>query len=148
MKNAVWTIVALVIGALFIWSGIAKLKDPISFADSVRNFRIVGDPVAPAVALFLPFVEIFAGVALMSIRFAKGGAFVITGLMVVFTLLIGISWFRGLDITCGCFGDNDIVNYPVKMTQNVFLLVVGFALWLKFEMKGERPISESDSAAA
>lgn len=135
MKNIIWPIVALLFGALFIWSGVAKLKDPITFADSVRNFQVIGDPIAPAVALFLPWVEVFAGIALMSVRFAKGGAFIITGLMVLFTLLIGISWIRGLDITCGCFGDNDIVNYPVKMTQNIILLVIGFALWWRFEIK-------------
>jgi len=137
MKNTIWTIVALLFGALFIWSGVAKLKDPITFADNVRNFQVIGDPFAPAVALFLPWVEVFAGIALMSGRFAKGGAFILMGLMVVFTLLIGISWIRGLDITCGCFGDDDIVNYPVKMTQNIILLVIGFALWWRFEIKRE-----------
>ncbi len=137
MKNVIWTIVALLFGALFIWSGVAKLKDPISFADNVRNFQVIGDPIAPAVALFLPWVEVFAGIALMSGRFAKGGAFIITGLMVFFTLLMGISWIRGLDITCGCFGDNDIVNYPVKMTQNIILLAIGFFLWWRFETKRE-----------
>ena len=135
MKQATWTIVALLFGALFIWSGIAKLKDPITFADNVRNFQVVGDPIAPAVALFLPWIEVFAGIALMSGRFARGGSFILMGLMVFFTLLMGISWIRGLDITCGCFGDNDIVNYPVKMTQNIVLLAVGFALWWRFEME-------------
>ncbi len=137
MKNVIWTVVALLFGALFIWSGVAKLKDPITFADNVRNFQVIGDPFAPAVALFLPWVEVFAGIALMSGRFAKGGSFIIMGLMVFFTLLMGISWMRGLDITCGCFGDNDIVNYPVKMMQNIILLAIGFALWWRFEIKRE-----------
>ncbi|MCH1505252.1 MAG: DoxX family membrane protein, partial [Verrucomicrobiales bacterium] len=85
MKNVIWTVVALLFGALFIWSGVAKLKDPITFADNVRNFQVIGDPFAPAVALFLPWVEVFAGIALMSGRFAKGGSFIIMGLMVFFT---------------------------------------------------------------
>ena len=36
------------------------------------------------------------------------------------------------------FGDNEIVNYPVKMTQNVILVAVGFAIWWKLEMSGDQ----------
>jgi uncharacterized membrane protein YphA (DoxX/SURF4 family) len=143
-----WAIVTLVFGALFIWSGIAKLKDPMTFADAVRNFRIVGDPIAPAVALFLPWLEVFAGIALMSGKFAKGGAFILLASMVFFTAAIGISWIRGLDITCGCFGDNEIVNYPVKMTQNVVLLAVGFAIWWRLEMSGEADVGMAGTGEA
>ncbi len=132
--KVVWLILRLVFGALFIWSGIAKLKDPILFADAVRNFRIVGDPIAPAMALFIPWVEVLAGIAVMTERFARGGAFILVGSLVAFTAAIGLSWVRGLDIMCGCFGDNEIINYPVKMAQNIGLLVWGFLLWWRAEM--------------
>ena len=36
---------------------------------------------------------------------------------------------RGLDITCGCFGDETPMNYPVKVAQNLGLMVVGGLLW-------------------
>ena len=121
----VWLILRLAFGALFIWSGIAKLKDPITFADAVRNFRIIGDPIAPAMALFIPWVEVIAGICVMAGRYARGGSFVLIGSLFLFTGAVVAAWLRGLDITCGCFGDNEELNYPVKVLQNVILLVWG-----------------------
>lgn len=124
----------LVFGALFIFSGIMKLKDPISFADAVRNFRLIGDPIAPAMALFVPWVEVIAGIAVMLDRFVKGGSFLLVTSLLVFTLAIAVSWARGLDISCGCFGQNEELNYPVKIVQNIILLATGIAIWWKYEI--------------
>lgn len=137
-----WSIIAFLFGALFLYSGVVKIKDPIAFAEIVRNYRIVGDPIAPAVALFLPWLEVFAGIAVMSGRFVRGGAFLLTLCMIAFTLAIAFSWVRGLDIVCGCFGDDKIVNYPVKLAQNVLLLAAGIGIWWRAEMGGERPVRQ------
>lgn len=143
-----WFLLRLAFGALFIFSGVMKLKDPIFFADVVRNYQLVGDPIAPAMALFVPWVEIFAGIAVMLDRFARGGSFVLTGALMVFTLAIAISWIRGLDITCGCFGQNEELNYPVKMAQNVVLLAIGIAIWWKAEMGGFASRGEAVAVAS
>ncbi|MEM6279452.1 MAG: MauE/DoxX family redox-associated membrane protein [Verrucomicrobiota bacterium] len=143
-----WFLLRLAFGALFIFSGVMKLKDPIFFADVVRNYQLIGDPIAPAMALFVPWVEIFAGIAVMLDRFARGGSFVLTGALMVFTLAIAISWIRGLDITCGCFGQNEELNYPVKMAQNVVLLAIGIAIWWKAEMGGFASRGEAVAVAS
>ncbi|MCB1203121.1 MAG: DoxX family membrane protein, partial [Verrucomicrobiae bacterium] len=65
MKSWLVFFASLAFGALFLWSGILKIKDPISFADAIRNFRLVGDPITPALAHFLPWLEVFAGLAVM-----------------------------------------------------------------------------------
>lgn len=124
-------VLRLVFGALFIWSGIAKIKDPIGFADAVRNFEIIGDPYAVAVALYLPWLEVISGIAVMWDRFAKSASFLITGMVVVFTLLIVTAWVRGLDISCGCFGGTGEMNYPVKIAQNIGLIAMGLFIWWK-----------------
>ena len=115
----------ILFGAFFIWSGIAKVKDPIEFAEAVRNFDLIGDPLAPAMALFIPWVEVIAGIAIMWDKFAKGGSGILTGSLAVFTGAIIIAWARGLDITCGCFGGTEELNYPVKVAQNLGLLLLG-----------------------
>lgn len=118
-------------GAVFLWSGILKLKDPISFADAVRNFQIIGDPFAAAAALFIPWLEIFAGIGVMWERLVRGSAAILTGSVTVFTVAIAIAWARGLDISCGCFGGTGEMNYPVKVTQNILLIAIGAFLWWK-----------------
>lgn len=129
MKSWIVFLASLAFGALFLWSGIAKIKDPISFAEAVRNFRIVGDPIAPALAHFLPWLEVFAGLAVMWDRTRQGAAALLTGLVLGFTGAVVIAWIRGLDIACGCFGGEESMNYPVKVAQNLGLLLWGAGLW-------------------
>ena len=90
-------------------------------------------------ALFVPWIEIIAGIGVMLERFVRGGAFILTGALLFFTLAIAVSWVRGLDITCGCFGQNEELNYPVKMVQNIVLLAIGIAIWWRSEMKALSP---------
>jgi putative oxidoreductase len=116
-------------GAVFLWSGVAKVKDPLTFAESIRNFRLVGDPFVAAFAHFLPWLEIFAGVAVMWDRLRLAAAAILTLLLVVFTLAIVLAWARGLEIACGCFGGEEITNYPVKLAQNLGLIAWGALLW-------------------
>ena len=72
MNKAIF-ILRLIFGALFIWSGIGKLKDPILFAEAIRNYQLIGDPLIAIAALFLPWLEVIAGLAAMTDRRARGG---------------------------------------------------------------------------
>ena len=127
--KVVLLIVRLLFGGVFIWSGIAKLKDPISFADSVRNFQMVGDPIAPVLALLIPWIEIVAGTAVMAALGLRGGTGILVSSLIIFTTAIAIAWARGLDISCGCFGGTGEINYPLKISQNLLLLAMGMVLW-------------------
>ena len=129
MKKHLPLVLRLAFGALFIWSGVAKLKDPIVFADAVRNFEIIGDPLAAAVALFLPWIEVLSGIAVMSGILAGGGLAILNLAMAVFTIAFAVSWARGLDITCGCFGGTGPVNYPLSIVRNLAILAWGVWLW-------------------
>ena len=35
-------------GALWLWAGLLKLRDPIAFAEAIRNYRLIGDPLIAA----------------------------------------------------------------------------------------------------
>jgi len=142
-KESLWFALRLVFGALFLYSGVVKLFDPMTFADDVRNYRLVGDPFAPALALFIPWLEIAAGIGIMLQRFARGSAFVLVACLVAFTGAVGISWARGLDITCGCFRSGESINYPVKILQNLFLLALGTWIWWREEMRSILPRAQA-----
>jgi len=117
-------------GALFLWSGIIKAKDPTAFAMAIRNYDLVGDPWVAMAALFLPWLEVVTGALLMGgwKWGTRGSSAILWASLIVFTLAIGVSWGRGLDIACGCFGLDEAVNYPVKMAQN--LALIGLATWI------------------
>lgn len=130
----------LLFGALFLWSGFLKVLDPLSFADAVRNFRIVGDPYAVLLAMWIPWVEIVAGVAVMFDRWKQAGATILVGALLSFTAAVISAWVRGLDISCGCFGEESAVNYPVKLLQNT--LLIGWGILLLWRAGSDRRLTE------
>jgi uncharacterized membrane protein YphA (DoxX/SURF4 family) len=122
-------ILHFVFGVVFVYAGLLKVADPISFLDDVRSFDLLGDPWAAWVAMGLPWLEIFAGLAVMSGFLRSGGMLVLNGSLVVFLIAITISWWRGIDIRCGCFGHSDTTsNYRDLILRDLLLLLAGIVL--------------------
>jgi putative oxidoreductase len=142
-----YTIIRFLFGGLFLWSGIAKAYDPAGFALDIRNYELIGDPWVAMAALFLPWLEIVTGVLLMGgwKWGTRGSSGILWASLIVFTIAIAISWARGLDIACGCFGiGGESTNYPVKITQNVILIGIASWIWW-FETRGSN-MRPADSA--
>jgi putative oxidoreductase len=145
MKRWLVFFASLGFGALFLWSGVAKVKDPVSFAEAIRNFRLVGDPIAPALAHFIPWLEIFAGAAVMCDRTRQGASALLTLLLLGLTGAVVSAWIRGLDIACGCFGGEESIDYPVKVAQNFGLILWGAVLFFfsRSDRAAPRPDAET-----
>ena len=76
-------------------------------------------------AVYLPWVEIAAGLAVLCRRLYLGGLVAIAGLMIVFTAALGRAWARGLDISCGCFGNGEAMireHFPSLLARDLGLL--------------------------
>jgi putative oxidoreductase len=100
----VWRTVGLGVGGIFIYAGAIKALDPVRFATDIDNYRILPWTIATGLAFYLPWLEIFCGVALITRRLYLGGLSILTALVCVFTVATIAAKVRGLDITCGCFG--------------------------------------------
>jgi hypothetical protein len=73
----------------------------------------------------LPWIELVTALALVLGIRARAGAFVASGLMLVFTLAVLAAVARGLDFECGCFGTSDASRVGLrKLVENVVLLAV------------------------
>ena len=119
----------LLFGGLFIYAGIVKAWNPQLFLDDVRSFQLLGDPWAAWLAMGLPWLEIFAGIAVITGLWRPGGLLVLNGALVAFLGAIGIAWYRGIDIRCGCFGSAEASsNYVELIVRDVLLLALGW--WL------------------
>ena len=67
VKNkAVLLVFRLVLGGLFIYAGAVKASDPLDFAQSIRNYDLVGQSLSFVAALILPWLEILAGAFLIA----------------------------------------------------------------------------------
>lgn len=120
-------------GGVFVYAGVMKAWRPMVFLDDVRSFALLPDPYAGLLAMFLPWLEIFGGLAVITGCLRKGGLLVLNGSLIAFLIAISIAWFRGTDIRCGCFGDSGAAtsNYAELITRDLALLALG--LWLAFK---------------
>jgi hypothetical protein len=99
-----WRVVDLILGGIFIYAGAIKALDPTHFAGDIDNYKILPWTIAVGLAFYLPWLEIFCGLALIIRRFYLGGLSILTALVSIFIVATVAAKVRGLDITCGCFG--------------------------------------------
>lgn len=119
-------------GAVFVYAGSMKLRDPGLFLQDIRSFNLLPDPFAAWLALGLPWLEVLAGLAVIAGWLRRGGLLLLQVALLVFLVAIGSAWHRGLNIECGCFGDSiQASTYVELIVRDVILLLMGGACqWL------------------
>ena len=121
---------AWIFGIVFIYSGCLKVQAPSQFLVSIRSFHLLPDPFAAWLALSLPWLEIFAGLAVLTGWLRRGGLLLLNVSLVIFALALISAWARKLDIECGCFGtSHGATNIGVALLRDALLLLAGGWLW-------------------
>src|SRR5262249_52213799 len=97
-------IAGLIVGGIFIYAGVVKIMDPIGFARDIDNYHMLPWALSVWLAFYLPWLEVFCGVAVVCGLFYRGGLLILNALISIFIIASIVAKARGLDITCGCFG--------------------------------------------
>ena len=138
----VWRIVQFIIGGLFIYAGTIKALDPRRFAIDIDNYKILPWTIAVCLAFYLPWLEIFCGLAVIFRVFYRGGLSILTALTSVFIIASIVAKARGLDITCGCFGHvSKNWSFPQHLALDLVLLVA--IVFLLLRSQRPQPISRA-----
>src|SRR5204862_212895 len=123
VKSFVWRIVDLIIAAVFIYAGALKVLDPVQFAHDIDHYKILPWTIGVGLAFYLPWLEIFCGLALILRRLYLGGLTILTALISAFLVATIAAKIRGLDITCGCFGHvSQRWNFSAHLALDLLLL--------------------------
>ncbi len=123
-------ILALLVGAVFLYAGALKVMDPLRFASDISNYALLSWSLGVRLAFYLPWLEIILGLALIFQRLFAG-AIVLTGGLIL--LFVGATiWARaqGIDVSCGCFGtvsSNLTLTWHLVLNGGLFLALG--ALW-------------------
>jgi putative oxidoreductase len=137
MKSA-WRIVSLLVGALFVFAGVSKIVDfqpvrfldPMAFARDIDNYKILPWAISVWLAVYLPWLEIICGLALIFRRLYSGALVLQLALMVIFISASIAAKARGIDIKCGCFGHvSDQLSFAWHMVLDFAILAGVVALW-------------------
>lgn len=92
-----------ILGGVFIYASIHKIADPANFAETLYNYQLFPTMFIHFLAIFVPWLEMVAGIFLIVGIFPKGSSFILSGMLVAFIIALSINLARGLDIDCGCF---------------------------------------------
>lgn len=119
--------VRILLAFIFIYAGAEKISDPEAFAQSISNYRLSPTALINFFAIILPWIEIVCGILLLLGIAVKDNAKIITAMLIVFTIAIVISLFRGLDIECGCFGKGTQIGIT-KLAENTLMIIAALSL--------------------
>jgi uncharacterized membrane protein YphA (DoxX/SURF4 family) len=107
---ALYWLVSIGLGAVFVYASLDKIAHPLDFARIVYRYRLAGPTAslgvvpANALAVVLPWVEAITGALLITGLWRREAAAVAAGLLVMFLVAVGYVLWQGIDVAhCGCF---------------------------------------------
>lgn len=135
----------LFVGALFIFSGLIKLNDPVGFSFKLEEYfgvtvlnLPVFEPYALIIAVVVVVFEVLVGVFLLIGYKPKFTVWSLLVMIVFFTFLTFYSAYFNKVTDCGCFGDAIKLTPWESFTKDIILLV--FILVLFFGVKHIKPL--------
>lgn len=121
----------IIVGVLFIISGLIKLNDPVGFSFKLKDYfaPAVLDlgflvPYALLLAIILVIFEVLLGLALLLGHYKKITLWALLLMIVFFTFLTFYSAYFNKVTDCGCFGDAIKLTPWESFTKDVILLVL------------------------
>ena len=136
MKEWVGLVARVVVGAVWIFAGAAKLPNPAQSVDAVRAYQLLPSSLVQPVGQLLPVIEIVVGAMLVLGLLTRVAAVASALLFAAFIIGIASVWARGISIDCGCFGGggydpNATSKYPWEIARDAALLLASLLVaWL------------------
>src|SRR3989440_8602707 len=128
--KSLWRVVDLVVGGIFVYAGVLKVLDPVQFGLDIDNYKTLPWFISVRLAFYLPWLEIFCGLAVIFRFLYRGGLSILTTLILVFIGATIAAKVRGLDITCGCFGHaSQHWGFPQHMAIDLSIFAALVVLW-------------------
>jgi uncharacterized membrane protein YphA (DoxX/SURF4 family) len=135
-KNILLTIAKVLVGLLFIFSGLIKLNDPLGFSYKLEEYFEVFhitflNPISVFTSVVLCALEVILGIFLLTGFYAKKVIWGLLLLIIFFTFLTFYSAFFDVVKTCGCFGDAIPLTPWQSFSKDLILLVLIVFLFIK-----------------
>lgn len=102
-NNTVLITFKILIGLVFVLSSVTKIFEPEEFSKAIGSYKMMPETVLFPLAVVIPWLQLICGILLLADVYAKSSAFILSGLLVVYTIAITQAWLRGFDMECGCF---------------------------------------------
>lgn len=126
----------ILLGLIFIYAAYAKLHFAgawhlrdyyFFFAMGIDSYKMLPLTVVQWMARILPWLELVLGAMLVVGAGVRWAGLVVSALLVVFMIALAHAALGGLEINCGCFGNNS-VKPSTELVRDVGLLAVALAV--------------------
>jgi uncharacterized membrane protein YphA (DoxX/SURF4 family) len=129
------TLLRILVGGLFVFSGFIKANDPLGFAYKLEEyFGVFGTdifvPYATLIAMLITLVEMVVGFSLLIGARKKLVLWTLLLMILFFTFLTFWSAYFNVVTDCGCFGDFLHMTPWQSFTKDVVLLVMTIGLFI------------------
>jgi putative oxidoreductase len=118
-----------ILAGIFIYSGYIKAENQLQFAGAVAGYKLFPEAFIWPIAEYFPWTEIALGILFMigwKIRYVAGAA---TALLLFFTVILTITYFRGIEANCGCFSFDDRISLKT-IARDSLILIPALYLWI------------------
>jgi uncharacterized membrane protein YphA (DoxX/SURF4 family) len=131
LKNS-WTelIARWILGITFIYASYHKIISPGDFAKIIYGYDLLPDGLINLIAIILPFVELFSGLALILGIYPLSAALIVNGMLLTFIIALSINLVRGHEFDCGCFSFGE-TGYTSSAVQLLVRDIMYFFLGLQ-----------------
>lgn len=134
MKYVIW-ILRIVVGVLFIFSGIVKANDPLGLTYKMNEFFEVWNMnymtnYTLALSIAMIGFEIIAGVAMLVGNYFRLYITLLLLLNIFYTFLTYYALYSGKIKECGCFGDCIKISNTATFYKDVVLTIMTLVLYI------------------
>src|SRR5690606_490847 len=141
VKQIILTVIRFIVGALFIFSGLIKVNDPVGTSIKLEEyFDVFSYAIAPffaylkdmslPLAVFLVVLEVVLGVMLILGVKLRLTVALLALMIVFFTFLTFYSAYFNKVTDCGCFGDAIKLTPWESFYKDIFLLLLIAVLFI------------------
>ena len=122
-----------VLGTVFVYASYHKIIAPAQFAKVIYGYYLFPSVSINLIAIILPFLELFCGLALVLGIYPRSAALIINILMIAFILALSVNLIRGQEFDCGCFSFAEKgYTYSVKELLIRDIVLLGSGLLVLF----------------
>lgn len=133
VRPAIYTILLrLVLGAVFLWAGAAKIPDPGLFAQTIRSYEALPLLIIHPAAIVLPWIEALVGLLLIAGIWVRSSAWVALLLLFAFVAALSVGIYLKGNFDCGCFGPGGAGGSAISALVKNALLIGCAVLLLRF----------------
>ena len=128
---------------LWIYAGYTKIQSPLQFAGAIEGYDLLPSAAVIWVADTLPWLEVLLGIVLLTGPKVRWSAMASAGLLAFFIVILTITYFRGIEANCGCFGVGERISPLTLLRDSLFILP---ALFLIFQPRVEKRLAGRPAA--